>query len=176
MGEFQGREPCPWRIMDDIGGAFSMGVVGGGIWWSVKGFRNAPKSSGMTSAVELMKKRAPNTGGSFATWGALFATFDCALAAYRRKEDPWNSIASGAATGGVLAARAGPRAAGKNALIGGILLAAIEGLGIMITRSFTPPVPTAADYEQQGKQDPLQPPSLFGGSAGGSFSDLFDKN
>jgi hypothetical protein len=33
---------------------------------------------------------------------------------------------SGAATGGLLAARAGLKAAGKNALVGGVILAAIE--------------------------------------------------
>jgi import inner membrane translocase subunit TIM17 len=22
------REPCPWRIIDDCGGAFSMGLIG----------------------------------------------------------------------------------------------------------------------------------------------------
>lgn len=36
MGEYSGREPCPARICDDIGGAFAMGAVGGGIWHSVK--------------------------------------------------------------------------------------------------------------------------------------------
>lgn len=32
----------PWRIVDDCGGAFTMGAIGGGIFQSVKGFRNAP--------------------------------------------------------------------------------------------------------------------------------------
>lgn len=36
------REPCPWRIVDDCGGAFTMGLIGGGIFQSIKGFRNAP--------------------------------------------------------------------------------------------------------------------------------------
>jgi import inner membrane translocase subunit TIM17 len=39
---------------------------------------------------------------------------------------------SGAATGGVLAARAGIKAAGRSALAGGVILAAIEGLNIMV--------------------------------------------
>ena len=43
--------------------------------------------------------------GNFGVWGCLFSTFDCSLTAIRRKEDPWNSIISGAATGGVLALR-----------------------------------------------------------------------
>lgn len=36
------REPCPWRIVDDCGGAFTMGLVGGGVFQTFKGFRNAP--------------------------------------------------------------------------------------------------------------------------------------
>lgn len=41
MDEYS-REPCPWRILDDSGGAFLMGAIGGGIFHSIKGFRNAP--------------------------------------------------------------------------------------------------------------------------------------
>lgn len=41
MDEF-GREPCPMRIFEDLGGAFAMGLIGGGIFQSIKGFRNAP--------------------------------------------------------------------------------------------------------------------------------------
>lgn len=39
------REPCPWRIVDDCGGAFTMGLIGGALFHGIKGFRNAP--SGM---------------------------------------------------------------------------------------------------------------------------------
>ena len=45
------------------------------------------------------------TAGNFALWGGLFSTFDCCLMGLRGKEDPWNSIGSGAITGAVLAAR-----------------------------------------------------------------------
>ena len=38
-------------------------------------------------------------------WGGLFSSIDCGLVAIRKKEDPWNSIASGALTGGILAIR-----------------------------------------------------------------------
>lgn len=41
MEEF-GREPCPTRILEDLGGAFAMGLIGGGIFQGIKGFRNAP--------------------------------------------------------------------------------------------------------------------------------------
>jgi len=35
----------PWRIVDDCGGAFTMGAIGGGIFQAVKGFRNSPSVS-----------------------------------------------------------------------------------------------------------------------------------
>ena len=54
----------------------------------------------------------------------------------RQKEDPWNSIASGFLTGGVLAARGGPKVAITSAAMGGIFLAVIEGLGIVVARAF----------------------------------------
>ncbi|KAG2456240.1 TI17B translocase, partial [Polypterus senegalus] len=97
----------PWRIVDDCGGAFTMGAIGGGIFQSVKGFRNAPigfrhRLRGSANAVRI---RAPQIGGSFAVWGGLFSTIDCGLVKLRGKEDPWNSITSGAMTGAVLAAR-----------------------------------------------------------------------
>ena len=56
--------------------------------------------------------------GNFAVWGGLYSTFDCALIAVRDKEDPWNSIASGAITGAVLAARNGVKASIGAAIAG----------------------------------------------------------
>lgn len=32
----------PWRIVDDCGGAFAMGAIGGSVFHSIKGFRHAP--------------------------------------------------------------------------------------------------------------------------------------
>lgn len=31
------REPCPYRIVDDCGGAFAMGCIGGGVFQAIKG-------------------------------------------------------------------------------------------------------------------------------------------
>ena len=33
----------PYRIVDDCGGAFAMGAIGGGIFSFMKGWRNSPK-------------------------------------------------------------------------------------------------------------------------------------
>ncbi|MBN3289443.1 NB5R1 reductase, partial [Polypterus senegalus] len=130
------REPCPWRIVDDCGGAFTMGAIGGSIFHAVKGFRNSPVgiSHRMRGSLTAIKTRAPQLGGSFAVWGGLFSMIDCGLVKVRGKEDPWNSITSGAMTGAILAARNGPVAMVGSAAMGGILLALIEGAGILLTR------------------------------------------
>jgi import inner membrane translocase subunit TIM17 len=132
------REPCPHRIIDDAGGAFCFGLVGGAIWHGVGGARNAPSGQRMASSIARMKSRTPILGGSFAIWGTLFSVFDCSLMYVRKKEDPWNAILSGGLTGGILAARAGYKAAGKNALMGGLVLAAIEGLNVVVQRALMP--------------------------------------
>lgn len=37
--------PWPNRILDDIGGAFGMGAVGGGLWHLLKGMKNSPSGA-----------------------------------------------------------------------------------------------------------------------------------
>lgn len=139
------REPCPWRIIDDCGGAFTMGAIGGAVFQGIKGFRNAPSGINKRFLGSLMsiKQRSPIIAGNFALWGGMFSTIDCTLVQLRKKEDPWNSIISGAATGGILAARNGLPAMAGSAIIGGVLLALIEGVGIFFTHmsaeQFKPP-------------------------------------
>jgi import inner membrane translocase subunit TIM17 len=163
------REPCPWRIIDDVGGAFCMGNIGGGLWHSIKGARMAPSGARLAGSLSAVQARAPVLGGQFAIWGGIFACFDCSLTSLRQKEDPWNSIISGAATGGTLALRAGPQAAASAAAVGGVLLALIEGMGIMFGKMFAPPSPDQMLAEQQ-RFDPTAPPTqggLFPTSIGG---------
>jgi len=159
----QGRDPCPYRILDDLGGAFAMGAAGGTVWNGVRGFRHSPKGERLLGAVTAVKARAPVLGGNFAVWGGLFSCFDCSLAAVRKKEDPWNAIVSGALTGGVLAARGGTKAVAKNAAIGGALLALIEGLGIFISNQFAP---APQGYEAQGVNAAPPPVTMVLGGAG----------
>lgn len=68
--------------------------VGGTIFHSFKGARNAPRGERFVGAIEAVKANARRLGGSFAVWGGLFSTFDCCLIAIRNKEDPYNSIVS----------------------------------------------------------------------------------
>lgn len=75
--------------------------------------------------------------GSFAVWGGAFSMFDCTFQYLRNKDDHWNAIASGASTGGLLALRGGWRSASKQAVIGGVLLAIIEGVMVIFSRRAT---------------------------------------
>lgn len=152
------REPCPFRIVDDMGGAFVIGAVGGSIFHGVKGARNSPANARFSGALYAIKARAPVLGGGFAVWGAIYSSFDCSFAAIRRKEDPWNSIFSGAATGAVLAARSGPKIAATHALWGGVFLGLIEGFGIFITRMTSGNAPEEDDMTPGSAESQLAPP------------------
>ncbi|ESO95742.1 hypothetical protein LOTGIDRAFT_116735 [Lottia gigantea] len=135
MAEYT-RDPCPYRILDDCGGAFSMGVIGGSVFHSIKGFRNAPSGNfrRMYGSLAMVREKAPITGRNFAVWGFLFSSIDCLCVYVRKKEDPWNSIFSGAATGFALSFRDGLKKGVGSAVVGGVLLAMIEGMGILFTR------------------------------------------
>lgn len=93
-------------------------------------------------------------------WGGVFSTIDCSLVYLRKKEDPWNSIISGFTTGGILAARNGVAAMTGSAIVGGCLLALIEGIGILMSR-FT--------AEQMRQQVVFEDPSVLGPSEPSSF-------
>ena len=62
----QERDPCPHRILDDIGGAFAMGAIGGGLWNMVKGARNSPRGERMQGSISAIRARAPILGGAAA--------------------------------------------------------------------------------------------------------------
>ncbi|KIM83225.1 hypothetical protein PILCRDRAFT_819462 [Piloderma croceum F 1598] len=131
------RDPCPWVILSDFGGAFSMGAIGGGVWHGIKGARNSPRGERFVGAISTIKARAPVTGGNFGVWGGMFSTFDCAVKGWRQKEDAWNAIISGFMTGGALAARSGPKSALGSAIACGILLGVFEGVGVLLSRVFS---------------------------------------
>ena len=85
------RDPCPWVVLNDFGGAFAMGAIGGTVWHGIKGFRNSPYGERRIGAMTAIKARAPVLGGNFGVWGGLFSTFDCAVKGIRKKEDPYNA-------------------------------------------------------------------------------------
>ncbi|KAE9586001.1 hypothetical protein Lal_00010193 [Lupinus albus] len=156
------REPCPDRILDDIGGAFGMGAVGGSAFHFLKGLYNSPKGERLIGGSQAVRLNAPRVGGSFAVWGGLFSAFDCTMVYARQKEDPWNSIIAGAATGGFLSMRQGVGASARSAAFGGVLLALIEGAGIMLNKFLS-----AQQQVQMIMDEPL-PPSGYSEAAADS--------
>jgi import inner membrane translocase subunit TIM17 len=111
-----------------------MGAVGGSAFHFLKGLYNSPQGARLTGAAQAVRLNGGRIGGSFAVWGGLFSTFDCTMVYVRQKEDPWNSIVAGAATGGFLAMRQGFAASARSAAFGGVLLALIEGAGIALNK------------------------------------------
>ena len=57
--------PCPARIVDDLGGAFSMGCVAGCFIHFIRGCWYSPRKERLFGGILMMKKRAPVLGGSF---------------------------------------------------------------------------------------------------------------
>ncbi|KAJ0247745.1 Mitochondrial import inner membrane translocase subunit TIM17-1 [Hirschfeldia incana] len=179
------REPCPDRILDDIGGAFAMGITGGSIYHLISGIYKSPAGARLAGGAQYVRMYAPKTGGSFAVWGGLFSTMDCALVYARQKEDPWNSIFAGAATGGLLALRQGFLASGKAAFFGGAILALIGGVQLASDKivmaaqqkqammgyeaSFPPP------GQVYGQSEPETSSSASEAGSGSWFGGLFGK-
>jgi mitochondrial import inner membrane translocase subunit TIM17 len=94
---------------------------------------NAPRRQRIMGGLMHVRNRAPFLGGSFAMWGGVFSSIDCLLIYYRQKDDPWNAVAAGFFTGGILAIRGGLSVAFKNAFIGGVILLLIEGVSTIVT-------------------------------------------
>lgn len=42
-----------YRILDDVGGAFGMGAVGGGLWHLLKGMKNSPSGHRMIGGIDV---------------------------------------------------------------------------------------------------------------------------
>ncbi|CAI8594675.1 unnamed protein product [Vicia faba] len=166
------REPCPDRILDDVGGAFGMGAVGGSAFHFLKGLYNSPKGDRLIGATQAVRLNAPRIGGSFAVWGGLFSSFDCTMVYVRQKEDPWNSIVAGAATGGFLSMRQGLAASARSAAFGGVLLALIEGAGIALNKFLSAQQPMPIMMDEMPPQTPenldSNKSSWFGGMFGGA--------
>jgi import inner membrane translocase subunit TIM17 len=151
-----------------------MGAGGGAVWHSVKGFRNSPRGARISGMATAVKARAPVLGGNFAIWGGLFSCFDCSIAALRKKEDPWNAILSGALTGAVLSARGGRKSMVRNFVVGGAILAVIEGLNIFLMNYvFSATVPGQQDSGMNAFPPPV---TLQLGGHGGMGHQQMDVN
>ncbi|XP_078179342.1 mitochondrial import inner membrane translocase subunit TIM22-4-like [Carex rostrata] len=65
----------------------------------------------LTFQAKQMGRRSVNSAKAFAVMGLIFSAVECVVEKARAKHDMTNTVAAGCATGGVLSAKAGPRAA-----------------------------------------------------------------
>lgn len=142
--------PCPQRIPFDSGVAFSLGIVLGSGWNSIKGFRENP-SRRWYGVKKMVRQNAPRLGGNFAAWGTLFSISECTLVGIRGTDDSINRIISGAVTSSLLAIRHGRGAMIRGAIIGGTLLGLIEGVTFAATRALSVD-PSLYESEEQKEQ------------------------
>lgn len=98
---------------------------------------NAPRRQRIYHGVCHVRNRAPFLGGNFGLWGGIFSSVDCLLIYYRQKDDPYNAIAAGFITGGVLAIRGGVAVAFRQAMFGGVILLVIETVGNLMNAIMT---------------------------------------
>merc|ERR1712080_424710 len=128
----------------------------------------------LMGGIIRVKERAPLLGGQFAAWGICFSSFDCTFAHIRGKEDPWNSIMSGAAAGAVMAARQGPKSMVGSAVVGGMLLGMIEGMGLLMNNFMSQQFRRVDPREeQQDMQMPEDPAALGQQQEGGLLKGIF---
>jgi len=138
--------PCPQRIPFDSGVGFSIGTTLGTLWNSVKGYRENP-SARWEGVKRAVRTNAPRLGGNFAAWGTLFSISECTLVGIRHQDDAWNRIAAGAFTSGALALRGGKGAIIRGAVVGGSLLALIEGVSFLMGRMMGPGMGPSVEEE-----------------------------
>jgi hypothetical protein len=111
------RPPRPPRLRpalasDDIGGAFGMGALGGGLWHTYRGLKNSPKGYKIAGTLETLRRESPRIGGNFANWGLMFSVFDCSCMYVRQKVRARPAAAAGAGRG-LGRAAAGPGGGGR---------------------------------------------------------------
>lgn len=62
-----------------------MGIIGGSLFNSFKGYRNAAVNQKMRTMFREVRVRSPLMGVQFAAWGGMFSAIDCCLVGYRKK-------------------------------------------------------------------------------------------
>ncbi|WVZ57992.1 hypothetical protein U9M48_008313 [Paspalum notatum var. saurae] len=173
------QNPCPDRILVDVGSGFGIGAVGGSAFHFLKGLYQSPNGHRIAGGATAVRMGAPGVAGAFAVWGGVFSASACALVSARRKEDQWNTIAAAACTGAVMHLRQGLRAAAKCSAQCAALFALVEGMAIVSSRSSTPqpdeyynlppvdyykpsPSDDGASPPTTGQEHPAGPAGLFG--------------
>ncbi|RKP33285.1 mitochondrial inner membrane translocase subunit Tim17/Tim22/Tim23/peroxisomal protein PMP24 [Dimargaris cristalligena] len=101
-----------------VSGGVILGFGLGGVFGLVMSSLDfaAPVDSTQTTKQQVkatlrdMGTRSWSSAKGFAVMAAIFSGTECVIESYRAKNDLYNSMTAGCITGGVLAARSGPKA------------------------------------------------------------------
>ena len=85
-----------------------------------------PLRQQLRAGLRDMGRTAYSSGKNFGLIGAIFSGTECCIEGFRAKNDLYNGVAAGCITGGALAAKAGPQAAGMGCVGFAAFSAAID--------------------------------------------------
>uniref|UniRef100_A0A1I7Z1A9 Transmembrane protein n=1 Tax=Steinernema glaseri TaxID=37863 RepID=A0A1I7Z1A9_9BILA len=135
MDEYS-KEPCPYRIADDVGAAFAVGLIGSSLFQSVTGFRTSAKGQKLKGALREVRFRSPATAVQFAAWSV-----------------PNSRVLHDRS--GLMAVRSGPRMMAASAALGGFIFSMLEAANLISTRWMSKPLKA----QQPELEDPRNLPS-----------------
>ncbi|XP_062195270.1 mitochondrial import inner membrane translocase subunit TIM17-3-like [Phragmites australis] len=116
------------RFIDFVGDGFLLGAAGGSTFHFIRGLRSSPNGGRLAGGAQAVRANGPRVAGLLGAYSAVFCSFETAISLARRREDPWNSIAAGAASTGLLNMRRGASAAALSALLGTTVVVVALGL------------------------------------------------
>ncbi|KAK3146952.1 hypothetical protein QOZ80_3BG0275700 [Eleusine coracana subsp. coracana] len=129
------------RFVEEVGDGYLLGLTGGSAYHFFRGLRNSPNGGRLAGAALAVRGNAPRVAGSAAAFWAVWSVFECGMIRARGKEDPWNTIAAGAAASGTVELRRGARAATRWFLGGADFFGLVEGGFIAVERFFAQLLP-----------------------------------
>ncbi|TVU05994.1 hypothetical protein EJB05_49181, partial [Eragrostis curvula] len=119
-----------YRLIDLTGVGFVLGAGGGSAFHFIRGLRGSPGGARLVSGLRAVGTYGPRVAGRWGAYLAVLGALETSMTLARRREeseDPWNSIAAAAATGGLFGMRRGAPAAARSALVGATLIAGLMG-------------------------------------------------
>uniref|UniRef100_A0A6B2G8X8 Putative mitochondrial import inner membrane translocase subunit Tim17 4 (Trinotate prediction) n=1 Tax=Myxobolus squamalis TaxID=59785 RepID=A0A6B2G8X8_MYXSQ len=120
------RTPCPNRIYEDTGVAFTIGAIGGVVFQLGQAIFTKYRSRTILKIGSKFRYRVPTTSGSFALWGLSFSSCECSLQKFGIKNQAASAIISGGLTGAILAAQRSRKSIFLGAFFGFLILSMIE--------------------------------------------------
>ncbi|OEL17816.1 hypothetical protein BAE44_0021166 [Dichanthelium oligosanthes] len=121
-------------LLDNVGQGFCHGAAVSSIYHFFGGLRNSPNGDGLAGAARAVRAHAPRTGGSWAAFWGVWCVFENAAFFARGKDDPWNSIAGGAATSGFVRLRQGAHVATRDTIVTAAGLTLLQGFCILLDK------------------------------------------